>query len=103
MKKNRPGIKLSVLCAPERADRLAATVLRETPTLGLRVKRLGRIVSERRVREVETPWGPVRVKDKWLAGERFASSPEYEDCARIARREGLSLHEVLEAVRRAAR
>jgi len=102
MKKNRPGIKLSVLCSPEDADRLAAVILRETPTLGLRWTRLERIVTERQVREVETRWGTVRVKDKWLAGERFASSPEYEDCARIAREEGISLREVIEAAREAA-
>jgi hypothetical protein len=102
MKKNRPGIKLSVLCSPEDADRLAAVILRETPTLGLRWTRLERIVTERQVREVETRWGTVRVKDKWLGGERVASSPEYEDCARIAREEGISLREVIEAAREAA-
>jgi hypothetical protein len=103
MKKNRPGTKLSVLCSPERVDQLASIMLRETPTLGVRIERLERRAAERGIREVETPWGRVRVKDKWVAGERLASSPEYEDCADIARRENVPLREVLAAAREAAR
>jgi len=98
MKKNRPGVVLAVLARPEQVDSLAQVVLRETPTLGLRVSPLERLVAARRVREVETPWGQVRVKEKWLAGERVALSPEYEDCARIARVHSSPLHQVLRGV-----
>jgi uncharacterized protein (DUF111 family) len=55
------------------------------------------------VREVETPWGTVRVKEKWLDGECCDLSPEYEDCARAAREQGLPLRQVVEAVSRLAR
>jgi uncharacterized protein (DUF111 family) len=89
------------LARPDRADALAQIVLRETTTLGLRILPLARIVAERRVREVETPWGSVRVKEKWLAGECIAISPEYEDCARIARVQSVPLHQVFDAVRKA--
>lgn len=100
MKKNRPGVVLSVLVQPEQADALAQVVLHETPTLGVRVSPLERIVAERRFREVETPWGAVRVKEKWLDGECIAVSPEYEDCARIAREHAIPLRRVFDAVSR---
>jgi uncharacterized protein (TIGR00299 family) protein len=103
MKKNRPATILSVLVHPEQVESVAQVVLRETSTLGLRLSPpLERIVVERRVREVETPWGQVRVKEKWLAGERTAISPEYEDCARIARAQSIPLHQVFDAARKAA-
>jgi uncharacterized protein (DUF111 family) len=102
MKKNRPGIVLSVLARPDQADALAQIVLHETTTLGLRILPVKRVVAERRVREVETPWGKVWVKEKWLAGERVAISPEYEDCARVAREQSIPLHQVFDVVRKTA-
>lgn len=102
MKKNRPGVVLSALARPERADALASLILRETPTLGVRVRPVERVVAERVERAVETPWGPVRVKEKWLEGERVSVAPEYEDCARIARERGIPLAEVYAAAREAA-
>jgi hypothetical protein len=100
MKKNRPGTLLSVLARPEQVTSLAHVILRQTSTLGLRFSMLlERVVAERCVREVETQWGVVRVKEKWLAGERVAISPEYEDCARIADAQSIPLHQVFDAVR----
>ena len=52
-------------------------------------------VADRRVREVQTSWGPVRVKEKWLSGRLHSVSPEYEDCADIARRHSVPLSRVL--------
>jgi len=101
MKKDRPGVMLSVLVPPGRTATVAQVVLRETSTLGLRVLPIERMVAERHMREVETPWGKVRVKEKWLNGERAAVSPEYEDCACIAREHAIPLHQVFEAARKA--
>ncbi len=100
MKKNRPGVVLSILARPERADALVAVILRETPTLGVRRRPVERVVAERRERMVETDWGMVRVKEKWLDGRKVAASPEYEDCARIAREQGIPLQDVYGAVSR---
>lgn len=100
MKKNRPGVVLSALARPEEADALAAVILRETPTLGVRMRPVERVVADRRVARVETEWGTVRVKEKWLDGRRVAVSPEYEDCARIARERGIPLQDVYAAVLR---
>ena len=53
-------------------------------------------------REVETPWGTVQVKEKWLGGERLAASPEYEDCARLARASGEPLARIMAVARQIA-
>jgi len=104
MKKSRPGTVLSALARPDQAEALAQVILRETSTLGVRLSPpLERMVAERCVREVETAWGRVRVKEKWLAGEMVALSPEYEDCARLAREQSIPLGQVFDAVARAAR
>ena len=80
MKKGRPGVTLSFLCPPHDLERLAALVMAETGTLGVRYGALRRIVLPRRIEERDTPFGPVRFK----VGEHGAK-PEYEDCRRIAR------------------
>ncbi|GAB4412876.1 MAG: nickel pincer cofactor biosynthesis protein LarC [Anaerolineales bacterium] len=97
MKKNRPAVVLSVIAAPNEADRLAEAVLRETPTLGLRWLEVERRTAERRTETVRTPWGEVRVKVKVLDGEVVLRRPEYEDCARIARQHGVPLEDVVQA------
>jgi uncharacterized protein (DUF111 family) len=102
MKKGRPGVKLAVLVAAPDAPRFAELLLRETPTLGVRWSPpLSRLTAERRSREAVTPWGTVRVKEKWLDGRPVSFAPEYEDCARIAREHGLPLSLVQEQARRA--
>jgi hypothetical protein len=103
MKKNRPGVVLSALVRPDRAEAMARLMLHETPTLGVRIQPIERIVAQRQLRSVETPWGQVQVKEKWLDGERHAISPEYEDCAAIAREQDVPLHRVLKIVREAMR
>ena len=97
MKKNRPATMLSVICPISQEQSLASVVLRETTTLGVRISRTGRITAERHQETVETPFGSARVKVKTFAGT-VSCSPEYEDCARIARECGLPLLEVMQAV-----
>jgi uncharacterized protein (TIGR00299 family) protein len=99
MKKNRPGVQVSVLARPEDAPALAALLLRETPTLGVRWQVLSRTKADREMRQVETPWGTVRVKVKLLAGKAVAVSPEYDDCARLAAQADVPLAEVMDAAR----
>ena len=97
MKKNRPAVKLTVLAHPERAAQLAAVVMRETSTLGVRTYRSKRLKCRRWQQHVVTPWGNVLVKVKEFAGERRAS-PEYEDCLRVARTTGVPLTDVYRLV-----
>jgi uncharacterized protein (TIGR00299 family) protein len=97
MKKSRPGVKLSVLATPDDFFTLSELLLRETSTLGVRYSIHHRRKAGRRIRVGSTPWGEVRLKDKILDGQVVASSPEYEDCARLAREAGVPLAEVYRA------
>jgi hypothetical protein len=103
MKKNRPATQLAALCRMEDAPALRALLLRETTTLGVRWRTMQREVATRRTEEVTTPWGTVRIKCKLLEGRVVSIKPEHEDCARLAREQGLPLQEVVEAAQRAAR
>ncbi len=103
MKKQRPGALLTVIAAPADAERLAALILRESATLGVRLRTSERLIAGRRSEQIETPLGPARVKLK-LAGERIiAVAPEYDDLAALAERAKLPLATVAEQVIRAAR
>ena len=101
MKKNRPGVKLSVLGSLDLESALAATVLRETTTLGVRITRARRLKARRWQQEVSTPWGPIRVKVKAFEGSR-AAAPEYDDCLRVAAEAGVPVAEVYAVARSAA-
>lgn len=103
MKKNRPGVLLSALASLDKADALAQVMIRETSTLGVRTfPPSHRLKADRRMAQVETPWGAVRVKEKWLDGQRIAASPEYEDCARLARESGEPISRIMNAAVQAA-
>jgi uncharacterized protein (TIGR00299 family) protein len=102
MKKNRPGVLFSVLSPADRVMDLAAVLLSETTTLGVRLSPTRRLKVDRRMRTVDTPWGTVQVKEKWVAGRRLDSSPEYADCARLARESEVPLQQIMSAARRAA-
>lgn len=93
MKKSRPGTMLCVLCRPDDAPALSALLLRHTSTLGVRQSRHTRRVLPRHSETRQTPWGPVRVK---IAGDKC--KPEYDDVAEIARRQQLSLSQVMEQI-----
>ncbi len=97
MKKNRPGTLLRVIARPEDRERLAAIVFSETSTLGLRMYEAERRVQARQIREVETPYGRVRVK----VSEAGDFAPEYDDCLRLAREHGVALKKVMAEAARA--
>ena len=101
MKKNRPATQLSVLCSPELFSQVSRLIFTETTSLGLRVFRGRKYSLPRETRKVTTPYGQVRVKAGFLEGEMVTVSPEYEDCAEIARRQGVSLEKVYRAAWRA--
>ncbi|HEX6835883.1 MAG TPA: nickel pincer cofactor biosynthesis protein LarC, partial [Polyangia bacterium] len=79
MKKSRPALTVSALCAPAARDAVAAALLRESTTIGVRFSTRERHVLPRRLVEVDTPWGKVPVK---VAGDGDAANaaPEYEIC-----------------------
>jgi hypothetical protein len=101
MKKGRPGHLLTAIAPDGREAALGALLMRETGTLGYRVRRTGRIVLKRTETEVGVAGGTVRVKTAALGAEQIRFAPEYEDCRRIAEKTGRPLREVLEAAARA--
>ncbi|MFN8177873.1 MAG: nickel pincer cofactor biosynthesis protein LarC [bacterium] len=98
MKKGRPGHVLTVLVEPERAKALASLLFRETTTFGIRRSACPRWKLARESREIESPWGPVRVKVGELGEGRQRISPEYESCREIADRTGVPLREIFETI-----
>jgi uncharacterized protein (DUF111 family) len=98
MKKGRPATMLSVLCQEALESALVSLLLRETSTLGVRVRDVSRYEAEREVLEFESSLGPAAVKVKRLPGEAPRVAPEYELCRRIAQERGLPLAEVYRIV-----
>ena len=68
MKKSRPGVLLACLCREEEAGKLTELILRHTTTLGVRCSHLTRTLRPHSFRTVQTPWGPVTVKETPTAG-----------------------------------
>jgi len=98
MKKGRPGVVLSVICRESEEEALARLILRETSTLGVRVRPVHRWEAEREVLEFESSLGPAAVKVKRLPDEPPRVAPEYEACKRLAEANGLPLAEVYRIV-----
>lgn len=100
MKKNRPGILVNVLCAPEHREAVVQRILSETTSLGVRFHEVRRTALVRETVEVPSAFGPIQVKKVMglKGGARLV--PEYEVCRRIARERGLPLHRVYETILR---
>jgi uncharacterized protein (TIGR00299 family) protein len=100
MKKNRPGMLLTVLTRTEDAKRLSKIMFAETSTLGIRMREERRQVLIRRAETVLTRWGEVHMKIGNLNGTVTNYAPEYEDCRRIASEHNIPLKAVMqEAIR----
>ncbi len=99
MKKNRSGQLLVCLCKEEEADRFAQMILRETSTLGVRKKLCERYTLDRSFEKADTEYGTITVK----RGEGYGvikKKAEYEDLAAAAKKHGVSIEEVQQAVQR---
>jgi len=101
MKKSRPATLISVLAEPTLVDELSGILFRETTTLGIRLREVARRCLDREWQEVETEYGRVRVKMGRMGSEVITAAPEYEDCSRLAREQGVPAKAVYEAARAA--
>jgi uncharacterized protein (TIGR00299 family) protein len=97
MKKNRPGVMISVLCDEAGIPAMEEILFRETTTLGVRRFPVSRHKLNRKAVDVETEFGAVRGKLGWLEDRPPTFSPEYDDCARIAAERDVPLREVFDA------
>ena len=96
MKKNRPGMLLTVLCRPQDAGKLTNLILSETTTLGVRRREERREVLARKLVTVSTRWGDVRLKVASMNGTITNYAPEYDDCRRIAVEHHVPLKNVMQ-------
>jgi hypothetical protein len=98
MKKNRPATLVTIVATRQQESVLANLLLSESTTFGVRVTPVKRYESERDFIDVNTEWGVVRVKRKWMDGKVIQCSPEYEDCRKIANDYSLPLAEIVQTV-----
>lgn len=97
MKKNRPGVRLTVIGPPAARESLLQNLFSHSTTLGVRVMEVERVAAHRWHETIDTPYGPLRVKVMEYAGCRRLL-PEYEECRRLAEEHGLPLVEVYRLV-----
>ncbi|MCU1277019.1 MAG: hypothetical protein JWM53_565 [bacterium] len=93
MKKSRPALTVAALCPPSARDAVAAAILRESTTIGVRFSSRERTILPRHLVEVDTPWGKVPVK---VAGDGDSANaaPEYESCHKLALAAGVPVKRV---------
>jgi len=96
MKKNRPATRLSVIARREDEPIICDLLLRETSTLGVRVKPVERREAEREIRNIETSFGQVPIKLKILDGDIIQATPEFDVCVRLAEQAGVPVTRVLQ-------
>ncbi len=101
MKKNRPGVLLSLLCPESTADQFSELILRETTAFGVRRHLAERRKLRREVARAKTPYGEVLLKVGKLDGQILQTAPEYESCRRLAEQAGVALKQVYDAATRA--
>jgi len=97
MKKNRPGLTISLLCEPGKSDALSQLLFEQTTTIGVRIYEARRKVLEREQVTVETPYGAVQVKVAKRGGKVVNAAPEFDDCQRLAMEKSVPLKQVIAA------
>ena len=102
MKKNRPGVLLSVLCSTADGDKFTEMIVRETTAFGVRRYTTERRKLKREILRVRTSFGEVEVKIGRLDGNPVQIAPEFESCRRVADSARVPLKQVYEAAIKAA-
>ncbi|HXC46722.1 MAG TPA: nickel pincer cofactor biosynthesis protein LarC [Candidatus Sulfotelmatobacter sp.] len=100
MKKNRPGMLVTVLCKPEDESKFQEMLFSETTTLGVRAYAAERRVLARQWETVGTAFGEVRIKVARLNGHIRQASPEFEDCRKLAEAKNVPLQRVMDEAMR---
>ena len=95
MKKNRPAIKLCVLCKEEDLNKFIELILLQTSTFGVRYNKYNRVTLDRKFTKLETEYGKVSVKLGYYNGKLIRVTPEYEDCKMISKKMNITLNNVI--------
>jgi uncharacterized protein (DUF111 family) len=96
MKKGRPAILLSVLTDSMKESAVLDTIFRETTSIGVRIREVGRKKLTREIEVVDTAYGKIRIKVSKRGEEILTITPEYEDCRKIAEEKQVPLKDVME-------
>ena len=102
MKKNRPGILLTVLTTRELLTTVQDFLFRETTSFGLRMSEKQRVILDREFRNVSTPFGEITIKLGSKNGVILQRAPEFESCRKLAEKSGVSVREIFTAANIAA-
>ncbi|MBN1597749.1 MAG: nickel pincer cofactor biosynthesis protein LarC [Bacteroidales bacterium] len=94
MKKSRPANQLSVLCDEKDRKKIEEFILMETSSLGLRYQNVTKAMLKREIINIETKYGPIRIKTAYANGKPIKHKAEYDDCAAAAKKYGVSLKEI---------
>jgi uncharacterized protein (TIGR00299 family) protein len=100
MKKGRPGVKISVLCNPDKLEIMKDVLFTETTTFGVRSFKVDKTMLQRKFIKVNTSYGEVTVKEAYYKGEKIKSKLEYEECKKIAGDMGIATREVYENLKK---
>ena len=98
MKKNRPGIKINILCNESDSEKFEELLFKETTTLGLRKIKIDRVKLDRDFIKINTKFGVVTIKTAYKDGDIIKFSPEYEECRKIAIDTNLPIKDVYSEV-----
>jgi uncharacterized protein (TIGR00299 family) protein len=96
MKKNRPATKLSVIARKENEAGICALILRETSTMGIRIKQVNMLEAQWKMQNIETRFGTVPVKIKYVNGESIQTKPEFDVCVRLSEENNVPLIQVIQ-------
>ncbi len=95
MKKSRPGFVLEVLCYEKEFEKIKEIIFKESTTLGLRYRKMGREVLDKKVYKIKTPYGFFSLKTGWLCGKLTNVSFEYEELKKFSEKEKIPIKEFL--------
>jgi hypothetical protein len=98
MKKNRPALKLNVLYDREIEEKVLSISFTETTSIGIRKYTVEKIMLDRKIQSIETPWGSVNVKLAYYKEQMVNAAPEYEDCKRLSEKTGLPIKQIYSEV-----
>jgi uncharacterized protein (DUF111 family) len=94
MKKNRSAFKLCVLTSRDLLDEVLKLIFTESTTFGVRIEEVKRFALDRLIKTVKLPYGEVKIKIGKYKGKEITFSPEFESCAKLARKKGIPIKEV---------
>jgi pyridinium-3,5-bisthiocarboxylic acid mononucleotide nickel chelatase len=98
MKHGRPGSQISVLLKADLLGKVKQIIFNETTTIGFRYHQVNREILKRKVKQIDSPWGKVQIKETEFNGEKKAY-PEYKECERIAHANNVSIGQVYDTIK----